>query len=155
MLSLIIGLFILGILLISFELIVPGGILGVLGLVAIFGSWALAFVHLGLHGGLIAVVFGLVILGITLVIELKFLPRTKVGKRLFLNRAIEATSQKPLATADIVGKEGETLTTLVPTGVVLIDDRKYEAFSMSGMLEKGVRVKVVDYDSFRVRVKKT
>lgn len=154
MLSIIIALFLLGILLVSFEILVPGGILGLLGMLAIFGSWALAFVEWGTHGGLVAVGLGLLVLILSLVVELKFLPRTRVGKRLFLKDAIHATSQGPLAAPEIVGREGEALTTLAPTGVVVIDDRKYEAFSMSGLIEKGTRLQVVDYDNFRIRVKK-
>lgn len=154
MLGLIVALFILGILLISFELIVPGGILGLLGAFAILASWALGFVEYGSGGGLVIFGIGLVLLVLVLAVELKFLPRTKVGKRLFLNRSIEATSQNAVAAPDLVGKKGEALTTLAPSGVVLIDDRKYEGFSMSGMVEKGTRIEVVDFDTFRVRVKK-
>lgn len=154
MLTIIIALFIVGVLLISFELIVPGGILGLFGGLAIFGSWALTFFEYDLPVGLMAVIVGLIILGGTLYIELKLLPRTRFGKRLFLSRAIDSTSQPEVATEEIVGSEGETLTALVPTGIVLINDQKYEGFSVSGMLEKGTPVTVVDFDTFRVRVKK-
>ncbi len=154
MISIIIGLFVLGLVLISFELIVPGGVLGVMAALAVFGAWTLAFMEYGVQGGLLAVILGVVVMAAVLAIELKMLPRTKMGRRLFLNRTLESTSQKPVATPDIAGKQGETLTTLVPTGVVVVDNQKYEAFSMSGMLEKGTKVEVVDYDNFRVRVKK-
>src|SRR5690625_3918739 len=154
MLTTIIALFIVGVLLISFELIVPGGILGLFGGLAILGSWALTFYEYEIHVGLAAVLVGLIILGGTLYVELKLLPRTRFGRRLFLSSAIDSTSQAPLATQDIIGAEGETLTALVPTGVVLIGDQKYEEFSVSGMLEKGTPVTVVDFDTFRVRVKK-
>src|SRR5690625_2516889 len=154
MLTLIISLFVVGLLLVSFELIVPGGILGLLGGIAILGSFGLTFSEYGTHVGLAALVGGLVVLVLVLFVELKLLPRTRFGKRFFLSGAIDSTSHAPLATEDIVGKEGETLTALAPTGVVLIDDKKYEAFSMSGMLDRGTRVSVVDFDTFRVRVKK-
>lgn len=152
--SVIIGLYLLGLVLISFEFVVPGGILGVLGGVAIFGSWGVAFTVHGLEGGMLAVLLGILVLGLTLFAELKLLPRTRVGRKLFLERAIEATSQEPLATPALVGLEGEALTTLAPTGVVVVEGQKYEAFSLDGLVEPGTRVQVVDFDNFRVRVKK-
>jgi membrane-bound ClpP family serine protease len=154
MLSIIIALFILGMVLVSFELIVPGGILGLLGVLSIMGSWVLAFIEYGIHGGMIAVVASVVIMTLSLAIELKLVPRTRIGQRLFLNRSIDSTSHGSLAAPDLVGQEGEALTTLAPTGVVIVDGRKYEAFSMSGLVERGTRLEVVDYDNFRVRVKK-
>lgn len=154
MLTLIIALFVLGMALISIELIVPGGILGLLGLLSILGSWTLVFLEYGTHWGMVAVLVGVVLLAVSVVIELKFIPRTKAGKRLFLNRSIESTSHASPGAPELLGKEGEALTTLAPTGVVVIDGRKYEGFSMSGLVEKGARLQVVDYDNFRVRVKR-
>lgn len=154
MVTFIVALFFLGLCFISFELIVPGGIFGILGVLAVMGSWGLAFWEYGPQGGLLAVFIGVFVITITLVVELKFLPKTAVGRRLFLNDSIGATSQRPVAESSLVGKEGETLTTLAPTGMVLVEGRKYEGFSMSGLVERGTQVQVVDYDNFRVRVKK-
>lgn len=154
MVGIIVALFVLGLVLISFELIIPGGILGLLGMLSIFGSWGLSFYEFGTHGGLLAILSGLVVLGVVLGVELKLLPRTRIGRRLFLDRSVASTSQRPLATPDVVGKEGEALTALGPTGVVTVEGRNYEGFSMSGFVEKGSRLQVVDFDNFRVRVKK-
>lgn len=154
MLPIIIGLFILGVGLLSLELVVPGGILGLLGVVSVLAAWTLAFVDYGIQGGLIAVLAGFLVIGLVLLTELKLLPRTAVGKRLFLEGAIAGTSQRPVGEADLAGKEGTAMTTLSPTGVVEVDGRRYEAFSMSGMVERGTRLQVVDVDNFRVRVKR-
>jgi membrane-bound ClpP family serine protease len=154
MVTLIVGLFVLGLCFISLELIVPGGILGGIGLLAVLGSWALAFVEFGAIGGLLAVLVGVMVIGLSLFMELKIIPRTPLGQRLFLKGAIVGTSQPVKAEVTLVGKEGKTLTKLTPTGVVLVGGREYEGFSMNGMMEKGLRVEVVDYDNFRVRVRR-
>lgn len=152
--GLIIALFVLGLVLVSFELIVPGGILGLLGGLMILGSWALAFTAYGVEGGMIAVVAGVVVIGLSLALELKILPRTRMGRKLFLERSIDSTSHRSPAGPDIVGKEGEALTTLAPTGVVVVENTKYEALSISGFIERGTRLQVVDFDNFRVRVRR-
>jgi membrane-bound ClpP family serine protease len=154
MIGIIVALFVLGLLLISVELLVPGGILGILGGLAVIASWTLAFIFFGVDGGLLAVLGGIVVLGLSLTVEIKLLPRTKIGRKFFLDRAIQNTSQKPLATAEIIGRECEALTTLSPTGLVVIENQKYEAFSISGFVESGTRMQVVDFDNFRVRVRK-
>ena len=154
MISVIIALYVLGLILIFFELFVPGGLLGLLGGAAIFTSWTLTFVHVGVGEGIIAVIGGFLLLLVLLALELKFLPRTKTGRKLFLHRSIESTSQAPLATEEIIGRECEALTSLGPTGVVMLDKKNYEAFSLSGFVERGTRLQVVDFDNFRVRVRK-
>lgn len=154
MLTIIIGLFVLGLGFISLELIVPGGILGLVGLLAILTSWALAFGEFGVSGGVLAVLIGLLAMGLSLFVELKLLPHTAAGRRLFLKSSIAGTSQRATAESSVIGKEGKAVTPLAPTGVVEVEGREYEGFSMDGMLESGTRLKVVDYDNFRVRVRK-
>lgn len=153
MLTLIIGLFILGLALIFVEVLFLEGILGIVGGLAFMAAWALVFIEYGIHWGMLAIIGGVVAIVLMLVVELKVVSKTRFGQRFFHRSAIAATSQAPLATDDIVGKEGETLTTLSPTGVIVVDNRKYEAFSMSGRLDRGTRVQVVDFDNFRVRVR--
>lgn len=154
MISIIVALFFLGLVFISFELLVPGGILGLAGGIAIVASWTLAFLFYGLNGGLVAMVAGLLLLALSLTVELKLLRRTKLGKGLFLDREIAGTSQRAVAAPDIVGRECEALTTLAPTGVVSLENQRYEAVSISGFIDKGTRLRVVDFDNFRVRVRK-
>jgi membrane-bound ClpP family serine protease len=74
---------------------------------------------------------------------------------MFLESAIKARSQPPPAEpSTIIGREGEALTTLAPTGFVLIGGKKYEAASQSGLMPKGAPVKVVGADNFRLIVSK-
>jgi membrane-bound serine protease (ClpP class) len=66
---------------------------------------------------------------------------------------VEATSQPPLADlATVLDRPAEALTTLAPSGYVLVDGRRYEAFCRSGHAPKGALLRVVGVDNFRVIV---
>lgn len=149
-------LFALGIILLTFEVVVPGGVLGVLGGLAMLGGCALAFFEYGAGGGGIAVVVALTCLALGLYIEFRILPKTHYGRKLFLNQSVEATSQPlPAESAVVVGKLAEALTMMAPSGYITIDGRRYEAFSQSGLIAKGATVRVVGVDNFHLIVAKT
>jgi len=152
----IILLFLLGTVLLVFEVFMPSSILGILGGVAMLWGCIVAFMHYGALGGGLAVLAGLVLLGLALYAEFGLLPKTRLGKRFFLHAAIGATSQPALAEADaVVSKPCEAVTTLAPSGYVLLDGRRYEAFSQSGHVAKGTTLKVVAVDNFRLTVTKS
>jgi membrane-bound ClpP family serine protease len=144
-------LFIAGVILLAAEVFVPGGILGVLAGIAMITGCALAFVDYGVGGGLTAVAVALVIVGVVLYIEFAILPKTAMGKRLFLQSSV---SGKSSADRDhsLVGQSGEAATALAPSGYVLIGNKRHEAFSRSGFLDEGTAVKVVGIDNFRLIV---
>lgn len=148
-------LFCLGIILLAFEVVVPGGILGALGALALLGGVGVAFATHGTRGGLSAVGAAVVLIGLTAVLEFVVLPRTKLGKRMFLQSSISGTSQGAVAPASLVGKAAEALTPLSPSGYVSVDGRRYEAFSQSGRISTGDRLRVVGVDNFRIIVTKT
>lgn len=149
-------LFALGIICLFFEVIVPGAVLGVIGGILMLAGSVLAFVEFGVAGGTVATVSALGLTGFTVYFELFLLPKTKFGKQMFLETAVKGTSHAPLAKAqDIVGKTGIALTTLAPSGFVLVDGRKYEASSQDGLLAKDTPVKVSGLDTFRLIVSKT
>lgn len=148
-------LFLLGTVLLVFEVFMPSSILGILGGLAMLAGCVLAFMDYGLGGGSLAVLAGLAILGTALYFELGLLPKTRLGKRFFLHDAIGATSQPPPAEAGaVVGKLCEAATTLAPTGYVLLEGRRYEAFSLCGHVARGTALKVVAVESFRLTVTK-
>ena len=148
-------LFALGLIFLGFEVFVPGGVLGAVGGVLLLIGCGIAFAEFGMESGVVAAVVAVALVAFTLYLELFLLPKTRFGKKMFLESAIKAKSQPPPASpAEIVGLQGETLTTLAPTGFVYIDGKKYEAASQSGLLPKGTAVKVVGADNFRLIVSK-
>lgn len=152
----IIILFLAGILLLALEVFVPGAVMGILGAILILAGVVVAWVVHGAGGGLVALAVALVLLAVTLYIEFVVLPKTRLAKKFSMTATVAGTSQGPVASlAEVLDQPGETATALSPSGYVLVKGRRYEAFSQSGFLPKGVPVKVTGLDNFRLLVIKT
>ena len=149
-------LFLLGVVLLAGEVFVPGAILGILGALCMVAGCVISFNQLGTGGGLLAMAVALALLGLTLYLELVWLPKTRFGRKLIVQSTVDATSQPPLADKDqVIGQSAEALTALVPSGHVLLGGRRYEAFSQTGHVAKGSPVRVVGLDNFRLIVTKS
>lgn len=145
-------LFISGTLLLAAEVMLPGAIAGIIGGVALaFGS-VLSFMEYGAGMGSLATLAALLLLGAMLYAELVWLPRTKVGRALVVEAVVDAKSQPPVASDDVVGQTATALTTLAPSGFVEIAGRRYEAFCRSGHAVRGAALTVVGLDNFRLIV---
>lgn len=153
--SVILTLFAAGILLLAFEVIVPGAILGILGTVMIIIGVAVSFNQYGTDGGLVATAAALVLTGLALYLEFVLLPKSRVTKKLSLTDTVAGTSQPAVADRkSVVGRQAVAITALVPSGYVELDGRRYEAFARDGMAQTGERLDVIDVDNFRLIVSK-
>lgn len=154
--TLIILLFALGIVLIVIEVIIPGGILGLIGGLMVFGGCVMAFVEFGPWGGMLATGIAIAITVAALYIELRVLPNTAIGKRAFLTKEITGVSAAfGLDAKNLIGKSAEALTMLSPSGYILIDGKRYEAFCQSGQVPAGATLEVTGADNFRLIVSQT
>jgi len=146
-------LFAVGLLLLSLEIFLPGGILGVMGGLTLVGAVFLAFRDYGLFGGAVALLGAVALSGGTLYVELVILPKTRLGRGLVL--ASEVTGKATIAAdAALVGRSCEAVTALAPSGIVRIDGRRMEAFSRDGFIEAGETLVVHGIDNFRLIVSK-
>lgn len=153
--TLIITLFAIGLACLAFEVITPGGILGVIGGLFMLVGCVLVWSDYGAIAGLTAVLIALILAGITVYIQTHLIPKTRLGRGLFNDSAITGASQPPPAKAsDVIGRECIALTTLAPTGYVLLDGKRYEARSLSGYAEKDTRLLVSSIDTFTLQVTK-
>ncbi len=151
----IIALFAAGVVFLALELIVPGVAMGIVGACCFIAGCFFCFGRYGPWVGAVAVL-GAVGLGMaTIYFEFYVLPRTRAGRKLFLGSSVGGTSQPPPAQETIVGKTGEAITTLAPSGYVVVDGKKYEAFSQDGWVSKGTPLKVVAVDHLTLRVAKS
>jgi membrane-bound ClpP family serine protease len=151
--TLVILLFSLGIALLVIEVIIPGGIIGGIGALFMFGGCVMSFVEFGTTGGMIAVGAALGLTILAFYIELAVLPKTRVGRRAFLDTQINAKSSTFAEDArSLVGMPAEAATRLSPGGYVRIDGRRYEAFCQTGQVPAGAALTVVGTDNFRLIV---
>lgn len=144
----IIALLSVGYVLLILELFVPGGILGILGGLAVAYGCYLSF-RLGTFWGLGS-------LGLSVVVTIgavAFFLRSRAAKRLVLADA-EPRSWKAqnIGLTELVGREGRSLSPLRPAGLAEIDDRRVDVVSDSEFLDAGVAVRVVEVEGNRVVV---
>jgi membrane-bound serine protease (ClpP class) len=151
--TLIILLFAIGLVLLAVEVIVPGGILGVAGGIALLAATIVTFTQYGATSGVIALAASVLLAGLTVVLELYLIRHTKLGKKAFLNAEITASSSDlAQQTKELIGKSAESATMLSPSGYVTIDGRSYEAFCPSGQIPAGTTLRVIGADNFRLIV---
>ena len=151
----IIGLLLLALVLASFEILVPGGILGIFAVVALAGASYLAYEPYGLGVALLVFIFGAIVILVAVYFEFRLLGKTRFRNRFILGSAVSGRTESQHTTDDMIGSEGVTLTTLAPTGMIMVGNEKYEAYSRSGFLTKDQCVRVVARDNFRLIIEKT
>tara|TARA_B100000519_G_scaffold106342_1_gene92156 strand:+ start:2390 stop:2854 length:465 start_codon:yes stop_codon:yes gene_type:complete len=146
--------FVVGVLFIAAEVFLPGGIVGAIGGLVIIGGVVQAYSEFGAQGAFIAAIFAVLLLIAAFYIEFKVLPNTRMGSSLFLRDSVKAKTGYSLAADEIVGQICTTVTTMCPTGFVMVNGKKLEAFSKSGFIEKNTEVRVTGRDNFRILVSK-
>lgn len=146
-------LFCLGIIFLAVEVLIPGGILGTIGGLALFGGCVVSFIENGFWGGSAATLLACGLVGASVWFQFMVLPKTKLGRKAFLNAEVSGTASTLAAdTQHLVGLAGTTLTPLTPSGYVRVKDQRYEAFSQSGQIPAGSSVTVIGTDNFRLIV---
>jgi membrane-bound serine protease (ClpP class) len=152
--STIIGLLVAAFILVFFEVILPGGILGIIAaLCVILASW-FAGAEFGAGVGILTFVGSAAAIAILVFIEFKLLARTSLGSAFFLKSSVTGHSNIAPAETTIIGKIGCALTRLNPSGKVAIDGQTYEAHSQDGFIEADQPIFVAAQDNFKLIIKK-
>ena len=155
----------IGLVLFFIEIFVPsGGLLALMGAIAVIGSLIAFFVH-DLNTGLIAfgtyVVFGPVLAWIAF----RIWAASPLAKRMILGGIVEedvdeamqasrAKQEARLAELQtFIGKQGVTITVLRPVGVVRIDGKRVDALAESGSIEADKRIEVITVYDNQVKVR--
>lgn len=130
------------------EALVPGGVLGVLGAASIvWGCW-MAF-DLSMGWGLVSIAISVVVF----VFLTWFLVKNRSEKGLVLSGDEAKTWKSARAgLAELVGREGETLTPLRPSGTMLLGEERVDVVADGEFIDSGVRVRVLEVEGSRVVV---
>jgi membrane-bound serine protease (ClpP class) len=145
-------LLITGLVLIGAEIFVPGGILGSIGAVALFGAVIAGFVAFPGFGAWIAL--GIVLLsGLAMYLWIRFFPQTGLGKRMTVARDLHDSKATNPDMEELVGKDGVATSDLRPGGFADIAGARVDVITRGEMLAKGTRLRVIDVESNRVVVK--
>jgi membrane-bound ClpP family serine protease len=77
-----------------------------------------------------------------------------MGKGLVVESTSGSSSQPPVAPEAVIGKPATAVTILAPSGYVLVEGRRFEAFCRSGHADRGDALSVIGVDNFRLIVTK-
>jgi membrane-bound ClpP family serine protease len=134
---------VIGILAVIAELVLPGGILGVIGAICLLGAVVATFVSYGATAGTIALA-AVVALGlVTLRIWMRLFHRLPFTKQLVLNETVGVDEHVP-ARASLVGRTGISLTELMPSGRAEIDGEKFDVMAEGAAIRRGATIIVVE-----------
>jgi len=139
------------------EILTPSfGLLAVGAVGTLIGAIWMGFSYASWLGYLI-LALGVVLGPAYMAFLVRMLPKTPLGKRLFLAQAPDATGDgTPQAGtySQMIGKTGIAATLLRPGGMVEVDAKRLTAQAETGMIEKGTPIVVVSADSMNVIVRK-
>ena len=144
--ALIVLLILAAMVLILFELLTPTfGPLAAMALAALVGAVWLAFTISPLTGLVLiaALLFGMPTYVVLLV---RLLPRSAMGRRLFLGKTPRATADaapEAPAVQALVGRTAVAETMLRPAGAIRVDGKRINAQAESGVIDKGQTVRIV------------
>ncbi len=147
-------LFVGGLILLVIEFFLPGGVAGILGMIAVIVSLFMAGESVQSMGISLAIaLFTAILAGVILV---KFFgKRLQVFNKMILRDSTNTESGyvSNVTRVELVGKAGRTLTPLRPSGTVLIEEERVDAVSEGGFIEEGNRIRVVKTEGVRVVVR--
>ncbi|MGI6086658.1 MAG: NfeD family protein [Kiritimatiellia bacterium] len=144
----------IGLFLLAAEIFLPGGILGILGGIALLGAVAAGFAAFGLAVGMYIALAVIIGGSASIFIWIKLFPRTRVGQALTLQHTQSSYKAADTDTRrNLVGKTGKAVTDLRPAGIVQIDGRKYSVVSEGMLVQRDSAVQVVKVDGNRIVVR--
>jgi membrane-bound serine protease (ClpP class) len=152
-------LFVIGFVALFLELFVPAaGIIGAAGIISMIVATVLAYDALGKLVGTLFLVGVLIGTPAMIMLGLKAFPKSFAGKLLILTKSFEQKEGYTSADQDkfdaLLGKEGRAYTMLRPSGMVLIDGKKYSVVTSGEMIQKDENVRVIRVEGNRIVVRR-
>ena len=138
-----IGLVLLGLLILFLEAFIPSaGVLSVISTLCLVGGVGAAYYYGGFSTGTAFMVCTMVVVGVLISSMVKWWPHTALGKLILVEPppADELVPDRSEIEA-LVGRVGQALSLMLPSGLIDIDGKHYDAFGNS-TIEKGTWVEV-------------
>jgi membrane-bound ClpP family serine protease len=148
----------LGLAFLVLEFFVPsGGVLGVLCGLAIIGSIIVGFLA-SLTVGASVLITALIAVPLVLGLGVRFWPETSMGKQMLIQRPESSDEVLPTTEGyrglnELIGHRGLARSVMMPSGVVEIDNRQYDAVSAGMPIDPGQPVIVMAVETQRLVVR--
>jgi len=143
----IIAAYVIGILLVTVEIFIPGGIVGAVGALCVVVSIYLAYTLEDNTLGHVLLVAGACFVPAFVLLWLKV-----VGRFFAVTTSEEGFTSAQSEHKDLLGKEGVAMTTLRPSGKAVIDGQRVDVVARGEMVEPNARIKVILVEGNRVLV---
>lgn len=146
----------IGFLVIVVELFIPSaGILGVVAGILLVSGVVTAF-FTSIQAGFLVLLVTSLGLPVLIAFLIKIWPSTPIGKRILIGRMtsddVMPRDEAVLGLKDLVGQLGVAKTKMLPSGLIVINGRKYDAVSEGFAIETGDAIKVVAVRGNRIYV---
>ena len=145
MVQIVAALIVVGIIAVLIEMLAPGFdgfFFGIVGILALVAAGVLAVIYIPF--GWVVVVGQVVVLGLMWHFVFSFIRRKQLGGKIIMNDTLAEDTPQFGNLSEIIGKEGTTATVMKPFGEVEFSGTRMQATSDGPMLERGVKVRVVD-----------
>lgn len=145
-------LLIAGLMLIGAEVFIPGGVLGVVGALALMTAAVIGFslfppvVALMIAAGMI------VLVGVVIALWIRIFPHTSIGKQMIVMRSFKDIKGTDSAIDGLVGKVGTTRSVLRPAGFIEVENRRIDVVTEGEMIECNVPVRIIAVEGNHVIV---
>lgn len=151
-------LLLLGITFIVLELFIPsGGVLGCIAAVSLVGSVLVAFAGRGMTFGTIMLVVNVVVTLVVIPLTIRIWPHTPFGRAILIGKRdaddVLPDDEEYQVLKTLVGRQGKARTKMLPSGMVVIDGKEYDAVSVGVPIEKGQRIQVVSLQTNHIVVR--
>ena len=152
-------LLVLGLAIIVLEMFVPsGGVLGVIAAMCVVAAIVVAFVS-SFKFGIVILLFSSVAIPALLALMIHTWPNTPLGRRILIQPPDDEDEMLPdtpefRGLKEMIGKRGVAKSMMMPSGVVTIDGRTFDAVGEGTAIEAGETVQVIAVRMNRLEVRK-
>ena len=133
--------------------IAPGGILGVIGLIALLGAIVVGFSTLGPTKGAYLALALMLLAGVSIFLWAKYFPKTKFGKSMTLAQDGKDFKSTRSELEELLGQEGIAQTDLRPGGIAKIGEKRIDVIAEGIMVSAGTALTVIKVAGNRVIVR--
>ena len=144
---------VVGLFLIGAEIFLPGGVIGVIGALALLAAAGMGFAAFGLQGGMLSALIIVVLTGVCIVLWVKYFPSTRMGKHLMLSQDGKQFKSAAAELKDLAGKDGVALSVLRPSGIAQIEGKRVDVVADGSWIEQGKPIRITAVEGSRVLVR--
>lgn len=143
-----------GLVLIAVDFYLPGFVLASIGILMMLGATALCYSAKGLVPAALLFAVEAVLGGSTAYISINIIPKTALGRKMFLHHTqTDQRAQAPVAN-NMIGKQGVAQTVLRPAGMAIIDGKRLDVLAESDMIAPGTLIQVIAVKENQIIVRK-